>query len=238
MSEELVRLLERVGLTGNEAGVFLVLLRSGSSRAGRISKASGINRTTTYDTLKQLLAKGLVNYVVKENRKWFQATNPKRLLEMLREKEEDAREIMPKLVALSKSPEERHNVTLYYGYKGIKTVFQDIVREGKPNCVLDSEGKFTEKMQHYARYLIKQLEKRKIPIKHIVKEGVDIKPSKTTKVRFVPKTEKTSAATNIYGDKIAIIVWTEPPEAVIIQNKEAAESYRFYFNMLWKMAKK
>ena len=48
--------------------------------------------------------------------------------------------------------------------------------------------------------------------------------------------EKSSAVTNIYGNKIAIIVWSEPPEAVIIENKDAAESYRSYFEVLWKAA--
>ena len=236
--EDLTEQLRSIGLTRNESIVYLALLRIGSSRAGRISKISGINRTTTYDTLKQLLERGLVSYVIKENRKWFQAATPKRLLEMLKEKEEDAQEMLPKLIKLHEAPQEEHNVTLYYGYKGVKTVFQDIIREGQPNCVLDSEGKFTEKMPHFAQHFVRQLEKKKIPIRHIVKEGVDVRPSKTTEVRFVKKAGKTSTATNIYGNKIAVIVWTDPPEAVIIQNKDAAESYRVYFNMLWKMAKR
>jgi len=68
------RSLEKIGLTGNESKIYLALLRHGTAKAGKISKRAGINRTTTYDALKRLLEKGLISYVVRENRKYFTAT--------------------------------------------------------------------------------------------------------------------------------------------------------------------
>jgi len=43
---------------------------------------------------------------------------------------------------------------------------------------------------------------------------------------------------DIYGNKVAILMWTEPPEAVIIENKSVADSFRDYFEILWKSARK
>jgi hypothetical protein len=49
---------------------------------------------------------------------------------------------------------------------------------------------------------------------------------------------ETIITTNIYSDKIAIILWTDVPEAIIIKNKEAHDAYKDYFEVLWKDAKK
>lgn len=237
MLSELQRSLERIGLSRNEAKIYLTLLKTGLSKAGDISKRSEINRTTTYDALKRLLEKGLVGYVIKANRKWFQPVNPKRLTEFAKEKEEEARKILPTLGGIYKEPEEKHSVTLFHGYKGIKSIFQDIIREGKTNCVMDSEGQFADRMPYYAPYFVKQLEKRRIKVKHLVRAGRDINPSRTTEVRFIHKKTKSQSVINIYGDKVAILVWTEPPEAVVIKNKAVSDSFRDYFEMFWKMAK-
>jgi len=232
--EELQKTLERIGLSTNEAKVYLALLRLGSSKAGDVSKKSQVNRTTTYDTLERLLERGLVSFVVKDNRKWFEAVNPSMLTDFLGEREEEAKRIIPYLQRIYKSPGEKHDVTLYFGYKGVKSIFQDIIREGKPNCVMDSEGQFVDRLPYYAPHFIRQLEKKKIKVRHIVREGRNVSPSKTTEVRFVKKKTKSEAVFNIYGDKIAIIIWRDPPEAVMIHNKAVTDSVRDYFEMLWK----
>ncbi|MEK6937840.1 MAG: hypothetical protein AABX04_02230, partial [Nanoarchaeota archaeon] len=59
-----------------------------------------------------------------------------------------------------------------------------------------------------------------------------------TEYRYVDKEVKSNVVTNIYGDKIAIIVWSENPEAIIIENAEAAKSYKNYFEFMWKYSKK
>ena len=235
--EDVVEKLRFLGLTKIESKVYLALLKLGANLAGKVSKEAQLNRTTTYYALKSLIDKGLASYVVQANRKWFKATTPEILLELLKEKEEEAKRIIPALTELYHAPKEEHNVTLYYGLKGVKSVFQNILREGKPNFVMDSEGQFTEKMPFYAPHFIREVERIKIPIKHIVRRGVDINPTKTTEVRYIPRETKSESVINIYGNKVAIIIWTDPPEAVIIKNKAAADSFKSYFDILWKAAK-
>ena len=46
------------------------------------------------------------------------------------------------------------------------------------------------------------------------------------------------AVTNIYGDKIAIIIWTDEPEGIIIENAAAAKAYKSYFDIMWQQANK
>jgi len=51
------------------------------------------------------------------------------------------------------------------------------------------------------------------------------------------KVEESPAVTNIYGDKIAIIIWTDEPEGIIIENALAAKAYKSYFDFMWKHSK-
>lgn len=50
--------------------------------------------------------------------------------------------------------------------------------------------------------------------------------------------KETIITTNIYADKVALILWTDVPEAIIIKNKEAYESFKDYFEILWKQGRK
>ena len=55
---------------------------------------------------------------------------------------------------------------------------------------------------------------------------------KYTKTGFEPLIE-----TIIRNDKIGIIIWTQKPLGTIIHQKEAADSYDSFFQIMWKNAK-
>lgn len=231
---DFTRTLQNVGMTKNEVKVYLALLKLGSSKVGRISKEAETNRSYTYDALKKLLEKGIVSYAIIGKQKYFRPVNPNMLLALLKQRTESIEEILPHLRGLYKQKEEVSNVRLYRGIKGVQTVLMNIIDEGKPNDVFGSEWTIAETMPAFSKHFIKGLERRRIRIRHIVRRGVEVAKTKTAEVRFAPEATKSPVVTNIYGDKIAIIIWSKVPEAVIIHNKEAANSYRNYFKILWK----
>ena len=240
--EEIRETLKQIGLGHNESKIYLTLIKSGPSMAGRIAKEANIDRSACYDSLKALLKKGLVSYAIEANRKKFAAANPARLKEYLREKESLVETILPNLSEMFKVKEEKSHVNMFQGFKGLKTVFEDILEsaKGKENLVIDSSGQFREKMPFYAPHYIKALEKNKIKVRHLLRRSGVKKahPSKTTTLRYFPaEIGEAIMTTNIYSDKIALILWTDVPEAVIIKNKAAAEAYRSYFEILWKSSR-
>lgn len=239
--EQIRETLKKIGLGHNESKIYLTLLKLGPSMAGKIAKESNIDRSASYDSLKALLKKGLVSYAIEANRKKFAAANPERLKNYLKEKEELVDSVIVGLKGMYNNTEEKSQVNMFKGLKGIKTVFDDILNsaKGKENLVIDSSGKFEEKMPYYLPHFVKGLEKEKIKVRHIARRDkqATLHPSKTTDVRFFPKVVgEQTITTNIYADKIAFILWTDVPEAVIIKNKAAAEAYRSYFEILWKGA--
>ncbi len=235
--KNITAILQKSGLSMNEAKVYFALLQLGSSKAGRVSKLAEIDRTSTYNSLKLLIEKGLASYVVIGKTKWFQPAPPEKLLALVREKEENLRNILPMLAAEYKDKKLEENVRLFKGLRGVRTVLEDILSEGKPNLVFGSEGQLEKNMPAFAPKFVKSLRSKKIKIRSLVRQGRRDFSSKTAEVRFVPKNVQSNVVTNIYGDKIAIIIWSKTPEAILVENKTAAEAYKSYFDFMWQNAK-
>jgi sugar-specific transcriptional regulator TrmB len=240
--EEIRETLKQIGLGHNESKIYLTLLKLGPSTAGRIAKEANIDRSAGYDSLKALIKKGLVSYAIEANRKKFASSNPSRLKEYLKEKEELVDNVLDNLKFMFKNTEEKSQVNMFRGFKGLKTVFEDILEnaKGSENLVIDSSGQFAEKMPYYMPHFKKGLEINKIKVRHILRKSGEkkIHPSKTTTIRYFPgEINESIMTTNIYSDKIALILWTDVPEAVIIKNKASADAYRSYFEILWKSSK-
>lgn len=234
---QIEKVLEKIGFSSNEIKVYLTLNKQGSAKAGKISKLAQIDRSSAYNALKLLQEKGLISYVMIGQIKWFQAVGPKRILEYLKEQEQEVNEILPKLQELHKSQKVEGQVRLFKGYKGVKSVFLDMIRTGKNNYVFGSEGQFSKKMPEFALQFDRMKKEKKMHTKNLIRKGRTELDKKTSEYRYAPAISESPAVTNIYGDKIAIIIWTDEPEAIIIENPASAKAYKSYFDFMWKHSK-
>lgn len=237
-SEKIIKVLEKLGFSPNEIKVYLTLNDHGSTKAGRIAKLASIDRSSGYNALKSLQEKGLVSYVLIGKVKWFQSVGPKRLVEYLREQEEDVQSIIPELQERHKAKKVEGQVRLFRGTKGVKSIFMDIARTGKDNFVFGSEGQFSERMPEFALQFDRLKKENKIHTNLIIRKDRKEIDDKTTTYKYLPKISESPAVTNIYGNKIAIIIWTDEPEGIIIENEAAAKAYKSYFDSMWEKAKK
>ncbi len=229
--------LEKIGLAQNEIKVYLTLNDQGSMKAGRISKLAHMDRSSAYNAIGMLLDKGLVSYVLIGKVKWFQATGPHRILEYLKEQQEDVLAVLPELQERHKRKKIEGQVRLFKGIKGVKSVFLDIIRTGKNNYVFGSEGQFSARMPEFAYQFDRMKKEKGIRTQLILRKGRKELDSRTSDHRYLPSIEESPAVTNIYGDKVAIIIWTDEPEGIIIENVAAARAYKSYFDVMWKQAK-
>ena len=81
--------LERAGLTKTEADVYLVLLRLGTTSTGDVIKQGKVSRSKVYDVLERLKRRGLATEVTKNNVKYFEATDPDRIIDYLNVKKNE-----------------------------------------------------------------------------------------------------------------------------------------------------
>ncbi len=242
------QILERLGLTKQEARVYLSLLELGTTSAGDLIKKLGIHRAIVYNLLDLLIEKGLASYVIKANRKYFEAQDPDRLLEYLdskrlelMDKEKELKKILPELQTKRKLSKEEQEGTIYKGKKGLKSIFEDILKDNKEWFVFGATGQFKEIFHAYFIHFHDRRVKLKIPLKIMFNENIRKqhreKELKLCKIKYVPEYYLTPSTTFIYGNKVVIINWSVEPMAFLIRSKQVAQSYRSFFEYSWTIAK-
>ena len=237
--------LEKIGLTKNEAKVYLALVKTGDSLASTIAKIANLHRRPVYDSLDKLIEKGLVSYNIKSGKKYFQAQNPEKILSILKDKENEINQILPELTSLFKKIKPEVASEIYEGKEGLKTVMELILKENKDWLSIGSTGKGPSVIPYFLEHWHKKRIKQKIQFKTLIadtQEGRERtkKFSKIglAKVKFLPKKIKHPQTIWIFGNKVAIIlVSMEHLTIFLIDNKEIANSFRDYFNYMWTSRK-
>ncbi len=234
-------LLEEAGLTSSEARIYLALLEKGSCRAGEISRHTGIHRRSVYDSIERLIQKGLVSYIKTNNRKYYEPANPERLVELLKEKEDNLKQILPELQLLRKLAEDKKEALFFRGKQAIKTVFDDQIKEGKEVLIFGDAVNVNEIVKYYFMHFDKERAEKNIKVKMIFDETAKkeeyLKKIPLAEIRFIKKGSRAPVSTNIYGDKISIIIWEENPKAILITEPALSQSFRSYFEFVWNSSK-
>jgi HTH-type transcriptional regulator, sugar sensing transcriptional regulator len=240
--------LVKAGLTMQEANVYLTLLRMGPTTAGKITSESGIHRRSVYDCIDRLIEKGLVSYYTLQKKKVFEAAHPRRLLQVIRERELKLREgykgineILPELITNYKVSAFKHEASIFRGKEGLKTILEDVLATGKENLVLGAESTAPKILPHYitifhkTRIARRMLEKM-LFISSCAERAEKMAKLPYTKVRLLPKPYNPSVTINIYENKTAIITWLEnEPVGILIENEHIAKGMKQYFEIMWKM---
>ena len=196
------KILSEVGLTGNEIKIYLVLLELGSVKAGELLKKVELHRGAVYDTLDKLIDKGLVSYIIKSNRKYFEAASAKNFTDVIEKKEnkilldkEELLKIIPQLEGMRKLGREPQEVTLYKGNKGLKSIFQDWLEEKKEIFVIGAYSEEAASLKYHMDYSLPTFHKKRIkqkqrmnfifPEKSILR-AKQLKKYKYTHVKILP----------------------------------------------------
>jgi sugar-specific transcriptional regulator TrmB len=239
--------LKELGLTGNETKVYMTLLRLGSASVGRITEESGVHRRNVYDSIERLIKRGLVGHVLKGKVKYFEAANPNLLLNILEEertaldaKAKGINSIIPKLLSIHGS-RERENVIIYKGVKGIKTVLEDVLKTKKTNHVIGAHQPPKQIKNYLANFHKRRV---KLGVKdRLIFDKSDAERARAlgelpfTEIRISPMKTESKTSINIYGNRVAILMWSDPV-GIVIENKEVATAFRNYFDLLWRITDK
>ena len=212
--------------------------------AQNIIKDSGLHRVVVYDSLEKLQKIGLASFVVKDFKRYFQAAKPKKLLEYLEEKKEELSTILPELEKLENMKKEEINASIYKGKEGLKTVHSEMLKEGKNVCLIGAKGLIFSQLQYYMPNFERERIRKKIKFiliydsKEAEKYEKNIVKRKFFDGKSFPKGFDSDSVVNIFGNKVAIVLWKEKnPTAFMIENKDVADSFRKWFNFMYKSCK-
>ena len=222
--------LQNFGLTESEVNLYVALLKHGEATASELSQKTNTNRTFTYDRLKKLLDNGLVSYVIKDDRKYFKAAEPKYLLSILKEKEEQISSIIPELEKLKIHEKAEPKFELFSSKKGISTVLNIILRERKEVFIHGTVLKFKEIMGSYFEIWNKRRIKENIKVRILTNEEIELDAAE---VSLLSEEEISSTTTFIFGNRTVIAIWSDAPIAIVIENEDSAKENKAFFNAIW-----
>ncbi|NPE26714.1 TrmB family transcriptional regulator [Methanococcoides sp. SA1] len=235
---ETLEQLKIAGLTTNEAKTYLTLLKLGPSNANALAKEVALDRSLTYTILNNLTNKALVSHVIKNKKRTFKASSPKNLLNPLKNKESLIRQLIPKLESIKPKTQTKNQVTIFEGKEGLKYVFEEAFRQKSELLFLGGTGQSYDVLKWEMEHIIKRFIRQKFKGRGIM--SYSSRNHEMTKVaNFKIKTMKTietKATTSIVGNMVAIHTLDQKPLIIIIKNKSIADSYRQYFEALWKIA--
>ncbi|MBW2991041.1 hypothetical protein KY348_05045 [Candidatus Woesearchaeota archaeon] len=240
MSQKIMEGLTQAGLTKTETKVYLVLLELGESLAGKIADNANLYRKNVYDALNNLHKKGLVSFVIKSNRKHWQAIDPRRISSIMNEKLELVRSIIPGLSEKFKTKIKTREVIYFEGLRGMKSFYDDMYKEGKNIYIIGATGKAYTALKYFIHSWIRKMNKIRTNIYVLwnsdsINRGNFIRELKSNN-RVLPRNFSTPTQIFIYGNKSAILMWSEEPLCVLIKSKEITNGFKKYSNFMWGLS--
>lgn len=245
--------LEKIGLSKAEIKVYLALLGLGSVPSGSIVKETELRKSTVYESIRRLQEKGLVSYVIKEGMKYFEATEPERIIDFIHEQkrklnetETQAKELLQELKKGFDTLKPHAEAHVLVGVEGFKTMRRDVLRNAKgEHLLIGAISREDDVMPGFFEEWNKQRQKKRIYLKILHKESAREKAmtkkefmGKYFETKFLPEELESPAIINIYGDRVVNVLWKQKyPLCFLLINKEIADSHRKYFEYLWKLAR-
>jgi len=248
MTTSKAQTLGQLGLDRRQVRIYQSLHKLGPASIRDVAADAGINRGSTYETLKQLVTKGLVSYFPKGRRRVFQAEDPERLLSLgesrqqalARAMEELRKDIIP---ALKQARPEFSpgNVRFYEGDDGVALVLRDILdstaRGGEKGYAVISTKTLRQHLYRPFPNFTRQRVQKGIRVRVIaVGEGGD--DAELAERKWLPAGAGTDASyIAIYPPKVAMITLADRnyPVVVIIDSAAIASTQQLLFDTLWEL---
>ncbi|MEK6825395.1 MAG: helix-turn-helix domain-containing protein [Nanoarchaeota archaeon] len=250
-------ILQKIGLTEAESRVYISLFDLKNSTIGPLAKKSNVSYSKIQILLDKLIEKGLASYIIKNKVKYFSPTNPSKIFDYLERKridieqqEKEAKTIIDALVNKLYSFREEEQVEILEGYEGLKSAYDEglsLLNKGDEILVLGaSHGIYTDSTKYKTFFERINLIRKEKGLKYRVIYNENIKTQKNIglwenqkdlQVRFLM--QQTPASINIQGERTMIIYWSkDKPKVFLIRSKIVTDSFRIYFEEIWKVAKK
>lgn len=243
----MINQLKNLGLSDNEARVYVAMLELGSATVLEISAKAGVNRPTTYVQIESLKRLGLVSTQIKGKKQLFIAESPEQLefviereKKAVEQKKEELQAVLPELINLFNLAGEKPQVRFLEGKEGLMKMQDELLKSKTKEVVGFTATEsvlriFPDHVQNYASRRVRQGIRSKViytDARGPVLEKNDEKMLREAKY-VSPEQFPFKSDVTIYGDNIAISALEGKVVGVIITHKELADSFRALFNLIW-----
>lgn len=239
-----VNFLKKLKFSDKDIKVYLALLHLGPSSVRKLAVYCGLNRGTTYDCLKELQERNLVNFYQKDTKQYFVAENPEKLNEVVLGQENDLKEVhrqldkaIPELLALYNEGGARP-VARYYEKKDLHLILEDVLKsceeeDEKEYRIYSVEGVRQYLYESFPTFSDVRIAKGIQVWVIAIGEGGELRGLDERK--WLKVKNETPTYIIVYPGKTAYISLNaqNDPVGVVIENKGVSEMQKNIFDALW-----
>lgn len=238
--------IESLGLSRNEADVYMAALSLGPTTVLKIAEVSGLERTNIYRVIRLLQKRGLMSVEVKGLKKHYRAEDPNQLELVLDSKRENFSKILPDLKDMYGRSVGSSDIKYFKGVAGIKTAYEQLIAKQKISdfyYVMSDLDKWHDIDPDYFDTFIRKRVKNGIHIKLLVQNGERAQYSKKyernflQEVKILPEGTILRTDTIVTPNKVTIIQLNAPITTFVIENKDLIQTHKQYFEIMWNFIK-
>ncbi len=242
----LLKKLENLGLSEKESRVYIALLSRQNTGTSNLIRATGLHGQFVYQALERLEEFGLAKHAIQNGRKKFSANPPLRILSILDEKRLSAqdvvRQLQSKYVGVTTQDFEvfqGNSAFIAHEFELLKQMpvggAIDIIGGGGDSYI----GILGDMVNEYERLRIE----KKVSLRYLSVVGQHnyLKIMAQTRpffdFRILPG-DTHGVETDILLDKVSFHLYGDPVVSFTFTNKDIAEGYRKFFEVLWNLSSK
>ena len=231
-----------IGLTKNQATVYLELLKNPGQNPGKLAKDLSLDRSFVYGIINNLIEKGLVSSVIKENKQVFYPSDPENLLKEMDEMRSKIVSVIKDINEIKQKSKEEVSVRVYEGKSGLKAYIREFL-ESNEFILFGGGGDLgtLKTLEYDYPHYIKEIKKKKIKGRLLTSKRNEDILSKLYGSSVAIKTIdglNQPTGISIVGSKVGLLTSDEKSRIVIVEDKKIADTLRAYFNKIWEISKK
>ncbi len=120
-----IKELEKIGIDGKKAKVYLAVLELGKASIIQIAKKTLIKRTTVYDIVLDLINTGYLTEIKMGVKRVFIAEDPEVLRNIFEQRLDDVKQIIPALSQIYSNVTPKPKFKFYNGINGVRHIMEE-----------------------------------------------------------------------------------------------------------------
>lgn len=243
--DEIIKKLIPLGLNEKESRIYIALLQAGRTSAYAIAKRADVKKPTTYVILGQLIEKGLVVEIPREQKQLFAAKSPEEFFTHARNRLNEAEKFLPDLMALYQNLDISKVRTMHFdGISGMRQALWYKADKLSGKEMIGFFGSAKQASKQLSDLFIewnRDFKERGVALRGITTFDKSMEvlfdehhDSHFKDIRFFP-IHRFSGNTTICGtDDFICINLIGATQSVIIESKEFASTFQQIFNLVWE----
>lgn len=236
------RVLQRLGFNGNEAKIYVAVLKAGEALVSEIARATEIPRSTVQFSVVEMQSKGLLGHYTKRQQTYWVAQNPSHLLADLEERHSLLERALPELRRLRAGRDEKPRCMHHDGVSGVTAVLHEVVSAHYTTRIVGALAELSEilepetlvdfftelRVQHVPLQILIPPSSYAAELKHHLLPG-------THSLRFSDSPAMTEGVTLLYAGRLALIgCSSQYLQAVVYADTGVANLAGALFDAAWE----